>query len=365
MDKLQRVLASGVLDVLRERAHVVVSPARRDALRDELEEIIVPALEWLEPHLSSERAEAIKGTRHLGEILEAGRVRELMQRLAAQLADRLHESDHVDDIYATDAVIRRDAHRSLRDLLIDYMRGELVVERLNDEAAVLVPLLELGYLVSEVARRLDLDVLRDALERGAAAVGGRLLHVTEGRVGQFDLLGGAEAGRLALEEAITHELVGLIEAELVELPCVEDTLELEGGSARSPEFESAFERALLRTRAEYDCAAQCVAIDDHTVIATLTPLSAHSAEHASDAFAAFVQALEEELATPARNAALADDPPHEVKLPSSRRRAAPTSDDKTPPRSEPRGRGIAPRAATSSTRSTQPASSKGNRKRAT
>lgn len=375
MEKLERVLAVGVLDVLRERAHVVIAPARRDALRDELEAIISPALGWLEPYLSASSADDPRrneaGTTvgaggsvgAGGRALEQGRAHELMNQLVAQLAEKLLESDHVDDIFASDNVIRRDAHRSLRQLLMGYVRGELDVERLDDEQAVLVPLLELGYLVSEVSRRLDLDMLRDALERAAATVGGRLVNLTRGRVGHFDLPGGAEAGRLALEESITHELVALIEAELVELPSVERVLELAACDSLTNELETALERALMCTRAQYDCAVQCVAVDAQTVIVTLTPLSAHSSEQADRVFAAFVSTLDEELASVARAASGPDSATIDKRAPDSPRPASSRrkKSAKEPPRSQPRGRRGAPRAQTSSTRQLREAAAKKKR----
>lgn len=367
MEKLERVLAVGVLDVLRERAHVVIAPGRRDALRDELEAIIAPALGALEPYLSSNSAGGLRRSesgKTIGRRLERGRAHELMNQLASEVADKLLESDHVDDIFASDNVIKRDAHRSLRARLMGYVRGELLdVERLDDEGAVLVPLLELGYLVCEVSRRLDLDMLRDALERAAATAGGRLVNLTRGRVGHFDLPGGAEAGRLALEESITHELVALIEAELVELPSVEHVLELADGDCLSEEFEMALERALMRTRTQYDCAVQCVSVDAHTVIVTLTPLSEHSSEHVDRVLSAFMIALEEELSTRAssgpESATVDSVAPSSLRPASSRRKKKGETNE--PPRSRPRGRGVAARAQPSSTRQLREAADKKKR----
>ena len=287
MERLERALASGVLDVLLERNHVVLAPTRAAALRDELEALIAPAVM---PLANSARA--------------GGGDKELTDRVAHQLADRVLESDHVDDIFASDQTIRRDARRVLDRLLVGYRRGELEVERIEGEGQdssqnVTVPLLDLGYVVAEVSKRLEFGMLNDALDRAAATVSARLNSLTRGRVAVFELQPDADSSNhLALEEAVTEELVALIEAELVELPSLEQVLELAEVDCMSPAFGRAIQRSVIRTRAEYDCVAHCVSIDDNNVIATLTPQSEHAADHAGDAFTMFLQTLEEELTTP-------------------------------------------------------------------
>lgn len=343
MEKLERVLAYGVLDVLRQRAHVALAPTRADALCDELEAVILPVLSELVEHGDTDRG------------------RELLDRIAHHIAERLSSSDHVDDIFAADNIIQRDAKRVMGKLLVRYIRGELDVEPLESEPgdgndrSVTVALLELGYLVGEVAKRLEQGMLHDALERAAATVEGRLYRLTPRCVATFEIPSG-EASRLPLEDAIAEELVSLIEAELVDLPTVEQVLELADVDCLSPELEVAIERSLIHTRAEYDCVAHCVGVNATTIIATLTPLSDHAAEHADDAFALFVKLLEEELTSPSRLSTFdAGTPRDEVEdqpssRPASSRRKRKTKEDAAPPRSQPRGRRGAVRAANSSTR---------------
>ena len=327
MERLERALASGVLDVLLERNHVALAPTRTAALRDELEQLIAPSVAPL----------ASEGDKQLTE------------RVAHELAERVLESDHVDDVFASEQTIRRDARRVLDKLLIGYTRGELEVEKVDSGETVTVPLLDFGYVVAEVSKRLEFGILHDALDRAAATVSARLTSLTLGRVAIFELQAGAGSSNLlALEEAVTEELVALIDAELVELPSLEQVLELADVDCLSPTFGRAIQRSLIRTRAEYDCVAQCVSIDDSNVIATLTPLSAHAADHAGDAFTMFLQALEDELSAPPQVSTpqpLEDE--DEASLPSSRRKRKAA---KAPPRSRPRGRRGAPRATTSSTR---------------
>jgi hypothetical protein len=298
-------------------------------------------LNAITPHLRSPGSAATDTDDESETSLGHERADEVVESVVDQITERLMESDHVDDIYAADNVIRRDAFRAIRDLLLGYIRGEIDVEEPQGGSSFEVPLADLGYVVAAVTRQLDGDMLREALERAAASVGGRVLDVVaEGGIASFDLPGGAEAGRLALEEAITEELVNLVDAELVELPSIEQVLELSSGNCKSAEFRAAIVRAGGRTRAAADCAARCTILDDHRILATLTPLSENAARQADETFARFLSVLEEELAAPA---------PSTKKPTSSRRKRRAENPEKEPPRSQPRNR-KPPSATPSSTR---------------
>ena len=132
--------------------------------------------------------------------------------------------------------------------------------------------------------------------------------------------------RLLLEEAITEELVGLIDTELVELPCIQQVLELDHVTCVSPGFADAVERAEARIRAESGSMASCARVDDQTVVATFTPLSQDAAERADEHFAAFLAALEHQLsALSGQGEAPSDDEPPVSAGRNGRRRR--TTDD--------------------------------------
>jgi hypothetical protein len=289
---LPRVLADGVLEALRALDHVVVAPESRDALCKEVEAIIAPKLGAITPHLGVELEVRGEVTTTFGH----ERADEAVEAMVGLITERLMSSDHVDDIFAEDHVIRRDAFRAIRDILLGYIRGVVAVDD-RPEDRFEVPLASLGYLVEAVSRRLDEDLLRDALERSAASVGGSLLVLDVAtNVASFDVPGGAALGRLAVEEAITQHLGALAHADLVELPRIEQVLELAAGSARVPGFEDALQRSEARVRRLCGCVATCTIIDDRTVVATLTPLSEDSAQSAEEHFSLFLSVLEGELA---------------------------------------------------------------------
>src|SRR5687767_7965251 len=116
---LPRVLADGVLEALRALDHVVVAPESRDALGKELEAIIAPQLGSITPHLGADVEVRGEVTSTFGH----ERADEAVEAMVALITERLLQSDHVDDIFAEDHVIRRDAFRAIRDILLGYIRG--------------------------------------------------------------------------------------------------------------------------------------------------------------------------------------------------------------------------------------------------
>jgi hypothetical protein len=293
MRTLQRVLADSVLDALRSRDHVVVAPASDDALRNEVEAIIAPALGSITPHLGDNSVTNEKSTTFGHDIAD-----DAVEAMIERITEQLMESDHVDDIFAEDRVIRRDAFRAVREILLAYIRGDIEIdEEFDTSTGFEVRLDSLGYLISTATRRLDEVLLVDSLERAAASVGGALMSYEASRnTGTFALVGGAEVGRLALEEAIAEEIVGLVGAELVELPGIQQVLEVEYGSCDQEGFGDGLERAAARTQNHTGCAATCAIVDERTIVATLTPLTEDAAEGAEEHFNFFLSALEDELA---------------------------------------------------------------------
>jgi hypothetical protein len=331
MRTLQRALASGVLEALRARAHVQVAPQCSDALRDEVEAIIAPELGSIRSQLSD------------GDALGNGDAHAAMRSIVDRITEQLLASDHLDDIFADDRIIRRDAFRAIRDILLGYIRGEVDVDEEADTGAFDVRFDGLGYLVAHASRALDEPSLTDALERAATNTGASLLDYDPVRhTATFLRAGGAEAGRLALEEHITEELSELARAGAISLPAVEQVLEVEDGSSAQRGFEAALERAAARIERATKCNARCEILDAHTLLARLTPLSDDAAERASEHFARFVELLEEEL----QGEHQGDPPPPPARTskrtnkrtaaPRNRRKKAPASAEPVPSRTRAR-----------------------------
>ncbi|MCA9621196.1 MAG: hypothetical protein KC731_19375, partial [Myxococcales bacterium] len=202
MQRLQRVLASSVLRALRAREHVQIAPASTDAITDEMEALIASQLEQ-SPHLmrmseAKNTIERLDPARHLegGARDDASKA---VVRMVDRITERLLESDHVDDIFADDRVLRRDAFRAIRNTLLGYIRGELEVDEVPTDTTFTVPLDHLGYVVAIVIRRIDDELLQEALERAAGSVGGTLVGLdTQRGIASFEHHGGAAQGRLAL-----------------------------------------------------------------------------------------------------------------------------------------------------------------------
>jgi len=294
MRTLNRVLASGVVKALQAQEHVLVAPSGGDALCDEVEAIIAPALSTITPHLEARDVH--------GEVTSTfghERADEAVEAMVDLITERLMESDHVDDIFAEDRIIRRDAFRAIREILMGYIRGEIEIDDEPDPSDGFdVRLDGLGYVVSTVTQQLHEKPLLEALHRAAQTVGATVLDVDVSKgTATFDLLGGAEVGRLALEESITETMLELVDADVVELPGIEQVLGVDAGDLQQdPRLLEALERAASRTRKQTECRASCTVVDSHTLLATLTPLSEETAVEAGLHFDVFLSRLEEELA---------------------------------------------------------------------
>ena len=296
MESLEHVLAGGVLDALREREYVAVLPEAEDALRDELVAVITPSVASIEKHLHAERSRKRPGRAVRQGSLGHGHTEEQVVEIVEVVTDRLMESDHVQDIYAEDRVIRRDVLRAIRGLLLAYLRGEVVLEADRGLENFDVILSELGYVVRGVCDRADPSTIHDALVVAASACAGRLCSLDASRaVAMFEFPGGAEAGRLALEEAITEEMMSLVRAGVVPLPSIEQLLEISPEIPRLPGFAESVERAETRTRHSTGCDASCRLLDDTTVLVSITPLSTEAADEAQEHFERFLALLEEAL----------------------------------------------------------------------
>lgn len=164
-------------------------------------------------------------TREIEELLApsvpALRAGELDERASAALLRDLTQlvltSDHIEDVFADDRVIEGELGRVVQGGV--WRRGEPLED-------VRIKLDTLGYVAATAARLAPAEVVRAALERGAAAVHACFValpvHTAEPAVREalFRIDGADEDGRLELEEAVAEELAGLVEDGLVTLPDV-------------------------------------------------------------------------------------------------------------------------------------------------
>ena len=123
MQTLQRLLATSVVEALERREHVIVAPGGTDALLAELEGILAPSL----PAITATIPPPPMLFGAVASRLNAQLDHAALEAVVEEIAQRLLESDHVDDIFADDRAIRRDALRALHDGLVRYGRGELEV----------------------------------------------------------------------------------------------------------------------------------------------------------------------------------------------------------------------------------------------
>ncbi|MFP6687418.1 MAG: hypothetical protein VB934_22055 [Polyangiaceae bacterium] len=289
---LQNLLASEVIDALQAREHVLLAPGGRDALRCEMEILTASRLPAITPHLAQDHAVTGELTNTFGH----DEADEAVETLVHDIAEQLMASEHVDDIFAEDRIIRRDAFRAIASVLSRYQRGELDITE-SSEAAGQTPIAlnDLGYVAATVAQTADEDVLTLALEAAASSVDSTLCRLDGNQQAYFVLSGTDANRRLALEEAITEALVDLVDQELVELPSVEQVLQVDEDTAKSERFAEGVMKAVRHTQQQTGCAVTCSMVDNCTLLASLTPLTGEDAETANEHFDLFLQTLEDAL----------------------------------------------------------------------
>jgi len=110
MQTLQRLLAQSAVDALQDREHIIVAPGSTDALLAELETAIAPCMATLQLGL-------VPGPKTLDAApRSSSRPRASSKGVTAvidAMARCLMASDHVDDIFADDRALRRDALRAI------------------------------------------------------------------------------------------------------------------------------------------------------------------------------------------------------------------------------------------------------------
>ena len=212
------------MGALKGIGHVLVVKGGSDALAREVDELIAPSLEKILARMAPSTVLGGEVTNTFGD----DTTDEIVEELVAEIAAAMMESDHVEDVFAEDHVIRRDVFRVLRTEL--WRAHEALVDSAQDP--LVIRLDTLGYVAATAAKHADDVVLRDALNRAAEVVSAELIDY-DATERQVTFEPSPEAGpdaRIELEEAIADELTGLVDSGLVELPGVERRVPL---SARS------------------------------------------------------------------------------------------------------------------------------------
>jgi hypothetical protein len=272
---LSRRVATSVVDTLKNKGHILVVKGGNEALVRELDALMNAQL--------TQVSSAVGPRTVVGEVTSTfgdEAIDEAIEEMVGGLADRLMDSDHVEDVFAEDNVIRRDIFRAVRDTLLQIPEPDEVVEE-EPAGPISVRLDTLGYVASTVAKRAEPETLLDALERAALAFEGELkAYDGTGREATFAMPAGDPDVRLELEEAVADELTDLVDMGLVDLPSVERRLEAPRAlssterAALKPKLDLAMQRAIQRQ----GFAASWDFVGGVTLVITLTPLSEQDAE---------------------------------------------------------------------------------------
>ena len=105
------MLSMSVIDALKAQGHILVVKGGATALARELEEIMAPRLLRIVPRIEPLATVGGDVTSTFG----SGSIDDEVEELVVELTSALMDSDHVEDVFAEDNVIRRDIFRTLRD----------------------------------------------------------------------------------------------------------------------------------------------------------------------------------------------------------------------------------------------------------
>ncbi|HVY48382.1 MAG TPA: hypothetical protein VHB21_20985 [Minicystis sp.] len=317
--ELGRRLSASLVDTLKAQGHILVVKGGAQALARELEDLITPTLASVAPRLS-------RGV-VMGEVTSTfgdDAVDDAIEQLVVRMTRALMDSDHVEDVFAEDNVIRRDVFRALRDGIQRAQdEGPGVDEGEGDETKIVVKLDTLGYVAATVSKRAEPRVLREALEEAAALVEAELVgYAADEREATFSMPDAGPDGRLALEVAVADELAALAEQRVVELPTIERDVPL---SRDVPEPEQKVVRARIeaiasKTLHRSGCAATWDFAGERAIHVSLTPLSEQDSRAVDQPIALFARAVASVLAAPAAPVEIA---PQQV--PASARKPLPAA----------------------------------------
>jgi hypothetical protein len=300
---LSRRLSTSIVDALKAHGHILVARGGATALARELEDKMSDDIETIAPRLEPWGLVDGEVTTTFG----ADEVDDQVEELVATLTSTLMESEHVEDVFAEDNVIKRDVFRVMRDALLGPRRGLVY----DDDGPVQVRLDTLGYIASTVGKRAVVRVLREALARAAQSAGGKLTgYDPETREATFSITGNDPDARLELEEAVADELSDLVETHVVSLPMVERRIELsrkiEPGSRGS--LRQRIDAVAAKTLRQGGCAASWELEGDRTLKIKVTPLSEQDAIEVDSHVSALAREIASVLGEVAAGAGAADRP---------------------------------------------------------
>src|SRR3954452_4254420 len=131
-----------VVDALKAQGHILVVKGGATALARELEELMAPRLARIAPRIEPMAIVGGEVTSTFG----SESIDDEVETLVDELTSALMDSDHVEDVFAEDNVIRRDIFRTLREgLLRAPLEGVDPVEE-----QVHIRLDTLGYVAATV-----------------------------------------------------------------------------------------------------------------------------------------------------------------------------------------------------------------------
>ncbi|MGK4004669.1 hypothetical protein WMF31_18695 [Sorangium sp. So ce1036] len=282
---LSRRLSTSIVDALKAHGHILVARGGASALARELEEKMSEDIAAIAPRLEPWALVDGEVTTTFG----TDEIDDQVEELVATLTSTLMESEHVEDIFTEDNVIKRDVFRVMRDTLLGPRRGL----GFEDDGPVHVRLDTLGYVASTVGKRAPAEVLREALTRAAQHAGGKLTgYDPELREATFSVESSDPDARLEIEEAVADELADLVEAKVVTLPMMERRVDfprrIELGERGLRQRIDAAASRMLR---EGGCAASWELVGDRTLRLRITPLSEQDALEVDSHMTAFTREI--------------------------------------------------------------------------
>lgn len=322
---LETLIAEHVLGTLVKRQLLRVAHASHELLRNELELAVAPLLSSVTPYLMAVHL----GSENVNEGFGDCNADEAVAVMIDSIGDRLSHSNHIDDIFVDDATLRRDALRATRHVLHRYMRGELeIAADGHPEPRFVVALDSLGYVVAASAPRVANSMLTQTLVAAAKEVGAHLERFDATTRTAFFGAVTENASLLAIEEAVTGELVALVDSGQVLLPCVEQVFELSAPRLPRRALLAALQRAAVTIEKDHPCRATCETLAPRRIRLAITPLTSDAAQHADTYFAELVALVESAIdaldATPASAAPESAPAISQTRSRSSAKEARPT-----------------------------------------
>jgi hypothetical protein len=278
---LARTLSESVVEALKSLGHILVVKGGSTALAREFEERMAPELAKIAPLIEPRALMGGEPTSTFG----SESIDDAVEEMVAELTQALMDSDHVEDVFAEDNVIRRDVFRSIRDGLL-----RAPVELSPAEEPVRARLDTLGYVAATVAKLASPATLNEVLKRAASQVAAQFTaYDADAREATFLLEEGEPDGRLELEEAIADALTDLVEQGVVDLPTIERSIDvgrpLSPAEQRAllPRIDAAGKARLLQR----GCVASWEWADPRTLGISFTPLSDQDAREVDQYLGAF------------------------------------------------------------------------------